>query len=659
MSSMGYRPEIDGLRAVAVIPVILFHLGCGWIAGGYVGVDVFFVISGFLITSIVTSDLEAGTFTLREFWARRIRRILPTLIVVMAASLTMGALVATPNDRADLGKQALAALLSVANIFFWWNTGDYWGDDAARSPFLHTWSLSVEEQFYVFFPLVVWLVIRFRPLWLGRGMLWVAISSLCLFLWGVTTHPTATFYLLPTRAWEMATGGLLAILSRKIQTPEDQSLAEPFRLLALAGLGMIVASYLFLPTLNGGLVIAVLGTAFVIAFARSGACHAILSHRYLVFVGRISYSLYLWHWPVIVFADSLGMGNSRMLQFAVIGLLSIASYWLVEQPTRKRRGMIPLIAVCYLLTVGFAGQLALTTRQYDLSEFKKPSSCQLYYDLQPRNELGEHFQEVYANVTTPRREAPADAYLKGGIIVGSGDSPPQIVVLGDSHGVMWSGAIRAVSEKLGLKTAFYSMNGVSPLVQLPLSRQQQTYGLSAEEKYQYDQSRLDFIQKWKPQLVIVCKNWSENRDESADDLLTFLQEHAGHVLLMEQPPVLEMRSRNVMLNLCDQKVRPEIGVRKYLPLGKPEDCQAAGQRVRALAKKYRNCEFIPMFDLYCEGSQVLVLDGQQVVYVDNNHLTSYGTQLGIPRIEQRISARVKADAAQLSQPGDHASRGSE
>lgn len=652
MSSMGYRPEIDGLRAVAVIPVILFHLGFGWIAGGYVGVDVFFVISGFLITSIVTSELEAGTFTLREFWARRIRRILPTLIVVMATSLTVGALVATPNDRVELGKQALAALLSVANVFFWWNTGDYWGDSAARSPFLHTWSLSVEEQFYVFFPVVVWLVIRFRPKWLGRGMLCVAISSLCLFLYGVTTHPTATFYLLPSRTWELATGGFLAILVRKIQPPADQASAEPFRLLALAGLGMIVASYLFLPTLNGGLVVAVLGTAFVIAFARSGACQVILSQRYLVFVGKISYSLYLWHWPVIVFADSLGMGTSRALPFGVICLLSLASYRFIEQPTRKRRGMIPIIAVGYLLTVGFAGQLALTTRQYDLSVFEKPSSPQLYYDLQPRNELGEHFQKVYEHVTTPRREAPADAFLKGGIIVGAGDSPPRVVVLGDSHGVMWSGAIRTVTEKLGVRTAFYSMNGVSPCIQWPLSRQQQAYSLSAEEKYQYDQARLDFIKEWKPQLVIVCKNWTENGGESADDLLTFLEEHASHVLLMEQPPVLEMNSRNVMLQLCDQQVQPEEGVRKYLPLGQPEDCQAAGERVRALAKKYRNCDFIPMFDLYGVGSKVLVLDGKNVVYVDNNHLTTYGAQLGIPRIEQMISSLVKAEAAPSSPAGE-------
>ena len=195
MAGIGYRPEIDGLRAVAVILVILFHMGSNWISGGYIGVDVFFVISGFLITSIIKKELEQGTFSFRDFWARRVRRILPAMIFVTACTLVVSYIFAFRPDQQRIGGQALVALMSVANIYFWRSTGDYWGSAAEESPFLHTWSLSVEEQFYLFFPIAMWLIFRFRTRWLQGCIATAVIGSLAMFLLGLQAYPTATFYL--------------------------------------------------------------------------------------------------------------------------------------------------------------------------------------------------------------------------------------------------------------------------------------------------------------------------------------------------------------------------------------------------------------------------------------------------------------------------------
>ena len=302
MANVGYRLEIDGLRAVAVIPVILFHMGLSWIPGGFIGVDVFFVISGFLITSIIKKELDQGNFSFRDFWARRVRRILPAMIFVTAVTLAVTYFFVFRPDQQAIGKQALAALLSVANIYFWRSAGDYWGSEAEESPFLHAWSLSVEEQFYLFFPVVMWLIFRFRSQWLQGCILTATLGSLALFLWGLPEHRDATFYLLPTRVWELGTGCLLAV-SLGHQSPRSSN----FGIFAIAGLGMVIASYLFVDKLSAGLGLGVVGAAMIIAFGQTGLCNKLLSQRSVVHIGKISYSLYLWHWPVLVLAKHIGL----------------------------------------------------------------------------------------------------------------------------------------------------------------------------------------------------------------------------------------------------------------------------------------------------------------------------------------------------------------
>jgi peptidoglycan/LPS O-acetylase OafA/YrhL len=355
-----YRPEIDGLRAIAVSVVVLYHAGLG-APGGFVGVDVFFVISGFLITSLIVKDLEAGTFTLAGFWERRIRRIIPALACVVLATLLAGWFMLLPNDFAELGRSAVYLGLFSANIYFWRSSG-YFDGAAEQKPLLHTWSLAVEEQFYLVFPLL--LVGLFAiPLLRRRGGLLSLFGlgilvSLGASAWGVILRPDATFYLLPTRAWELLLGAAVALIPVPASAGDGVfagriALTNNFRelLSSAALLGIILPSWHYTsdtpfpgiaalpPCLSTALFIWVTGVCS--AESRVPLVARALSVRPLVFVGLISYSLYLWHWPLIAFSNYASMkppsAGERWLLVVASVLLAALSWRLVEQPFRTRR----------------------------------------------------------------------------------------------------------------------------------------------------------------------------------------------------------------------------------------------------------------------------------------------------------------------------------
>ncbi len=343
---MKYRPEIDGLRAVAVLAVVLFH-STSCFPGGYVGVDVFFVISGFLITSLIWQDLESGRFTLIGFWERRARRIVPALVVVTIATLVAGWLLLLPADFENLGQASAAQAAFAANFHYYWDSG-YFAGAAEEKPLLHTWSLAVEEQFYLIVPLLLWGV--FRSLMLsGRTAVISMLAtgfllSFALSVYGLSRDPSATFYLLPTRAWELLLGSLLAFLPRPSQSLSHKTIRE---VSALAGLSLIlvpVFSYTDQTPFPGFAALApCLGAALIIWGNGLGptVIGSLLSTRPVVFIGLISYSLYLWHWPFLAYGrylspEPLGLG----LRATLVGLgilCAILSWKYVETPFRKRR----------------------------------------------------------------------------------------------------------------------------------------------------------------------------------------------------------------------------------------------------------------------------------------------------------------------------------
>ena len=367
---MKYRSEIDGLRAIAVVAVILFHAGFSAFRGGFVGVDVFFVISGFLITSIIISDKETKTFSIVRFYERRARRILPALFLVLFACLIPAWLWLPPVDMVSFCKSILAVSLFGSNFLFWSEAG-YFDLAAELKPLLHTWSLSVEEQFYLLFPLLVALI------WpLGRVLMALVLISVGLLsfwsaeAWG-PNYSHATFFLLPSRGWELLLGSILAVYrsaipARLIDNARRNYLYEIASIVGLALIGASVYSfnkdtpfpgvYTLVPTI---------GTCLLILFAdRATLVGSLLSVKWLVGVGLISYSAYLWHYPLFAFARHASVGVPGKWEFSLLALVSLClayvSWRCVERPfrDRKRFGRRTIFAVSLVgifATVGYVG----------------------------------------------------------------------------------------------------------------------------------------------------------------------------------------------------------------------------------------------------------------------------------------------------------------
>ena len=335
-----YRPDIDGLRALAVLPVLLFHaqLGC---PGGFVGVDIFFVISGFLISSLIFKELDAGHFSLIAFWERRIRRILPAVTVVVLATIAAAWCWFMPPDFESFGKSVGAQALLVSNVFFYRQAG-YFAAGAEAKPLLHTWSLAVEEQFYLFYPLLLVFLARSRRRYVSKSIIGLAVGSFALSVVGSYTYAWATFYLLPTRAWELLIGAMLVTLRGKF------SVGQPAREAAgWLGLGLVCYPVCFYDgnTRFPGLAAMppCLGAALIIFSSESKLSRVgrILAFKPVVFIGLISYSLYLWHWPLLAFAkyrasgaQSVGLRTGLLLASTALAMLS---WKYIETPFRQRR----------------------------------------------------------------------------------------------------------------------------------------------------------------------------------------------------------------------------------------------------------------------------------------------------------------------------------
>lgn len=343
MSSPSYRPEIDGLRALAIALVIFYHVEFIWgnhryLPGGFIGVDVFFVISGYLITRIIRREMQHGTFSLIRFFERRIRRIMPILLTVMACSLVPAWFLLNPQEAKEFAASILAALGFISNIWFW-RENSYWAVASEFKPFLHTWSLSVEEQFYILYPIVLIAINRYMPRYLWAFIAAGFALSLAIAQYATTFNPTGGFYLLPTRGWELLAGAMIA--QRELSRPQipTASLWVTWALPA-AGLAMIIAAaFLFnarTPHPSWQTLLPVVGTMMIIRFARADrGVGKWMSVRPLVGLGLISYGLYLWHYPVFVLGRIAHGGISPWIFAGFALALSVVTYILIEKPARN------------------------------------------------------------------------------------------------------------------------------------------------------------------------------------------------------------------------------------------------------------------------------------------------------------------------------------
>ncbi len=333
---MTHRREIDGLRALAVLPVILYHAGAALLPGGFLGVDVFFVISGYLITLLILQDLERGAFSLKAFYARRARRILPALFTVVLVTIPLAFAILLPEQYAWFSKSLLAVLGFGSNFLFWRETG-YYGPEASEKPLLHTWSLGVEEQFYFLMPLALMLLWRYARNHLGVLMLLATAISLALCEMASRYFPAAAFFLLPTRAWELLIGAFCAWAQLRRPSSANNGLAC-FGLLLVLGSFFLMHHEMRLPSLWALPV--VLGTALLLRYAQLGSAIAqLLSLRPLTAIGRISYSAYLWHFPPLALARTLSIPTDtpQFMAMLIVGTLTLAylSWRFIEEPFRR------------------------------------------------------------------------------------------------------------------------------------------------------------------------------------------------------------------------------------------------------------------------------------------------------------------------------------
>jgi peptidoglycan/LPS O-acetylase OafA/YrhL len=452
---MHYRRDIDGLRCLAVMPVVLFHTGISWFPGGFVGVDIFFVISGYLITGLIAEEIRNGRFTVLGFYERRVRRIFPALIAMLAVSVVAALWLLFPSDLVAFGKSVVATTLFASNVLFWRESG-YFDTPAASKPLLHTWSLAVEEQYYIFFPIMLWLLWRWRQrwtLWIGA----VTILSLAISIFQVQTHhASAAFYLLPSRAWELFLGALLAVGAFPKIRHDGLREAAALLGLVLIAWGIVMLSGLS-PFPGSNALFPCIGAALLIHTGEATWTGRMLGLRPLVFIGLISYSLYLWHWPVIVFLHEYGVyqftPSTEVLVVAGSMALATLSWRYVERPFRARAAFNRRQIFAYglggmtaLAGIGFAGYLST-----GLPARFSPQAIEVahYQDLRDRREL---------KCTHSRSDFEPEKLCHYGAAV-----EPHTAVWGDSHAGAMIAALGKVAAAHDQAIEFVGHSGCPPM----------------------------------------------------------------------------------------------------------------------------------------------------------------------------------------------------
>jgi len=659
--------SVDALRALAVIPVVLFHLNPGWLPGGYLGVDVFFVISGFLITGIILREVEERTFSFAGFYARRIRRILPALFVMMAVVAAVFAL-ANPLHLNELVRQVRAVVALAGNYAVRDMAGDYWGAGAQEHPLLHTWSLAVEEQFYLGFPLLIWLCSRkcgrVGLVWMVGGLamlslLWYAAQSLA--------APASAFYMLGSRSWELLAGALVACLAREPESRPNTSLW--FGWAGLTSLAVAYALPSFLPATRPFLpLITTCGTALFLASARtSSPAHAWLSRPWLVYVGLISYSLYLWHWPAIVLLRLPGREAAlphvvTLVLAAGIFLVAVASYHLIEKPMRAWGPAVWLAAAsapALFLGVQMLGKtegrpvlLASAVSSAETADewvggFRGMTVRGPLYSSNPR-EIGGHGERFSAIKFHPRPSgSDIDMVPRSGLP----GARHRVLVWGDSHAMMLAPVTDEILLRADCSSEFHVMDATDPAVwrarrfgkhpafQLLRRHLRDDRIATSDELDRFELVGLDLLRR-RPSACIFILRYDHRRFEELEPSFREMLRHT-RLIVVQQPPRLDMPDLctvDYFAFLRDRKgvSLPELVVRASIPA--KESCAQFEDRLLTCFGGDPNFVFVRTDDLFArpDGS-VRWWDGAGALYyIDNNHLSEFGALLVAPRVEVAI-----------------------
>ena len=646
-TTLAYRPEIDGLRALAVIVVILFHVGLGC-PGGYVGVDIFFVISGFLITSLLLKAFDAGTFTFVGFYERRARRILPASFVVTLIVLAVGYFRLLPLDLEELGYSAIAHALFGANFFFYSVASNYFAPGAAGMPLLHMWSLAVEEQFYFLFPLLLFACYRydrFRSRRAIRVMLCTLfIASLGLSVAVLRVNPSAAFFMLPTRGWELMTGAILAVMPTRNASRITREFTS---LVGLAGMLLPVFLYSAATPFPGIAALPPCLGAALFIWSCGGRANentipfhqAVIGRLFAspvsVFIGTISYSLYLCHWPILVLGKYWKLTPLTMTDRLVIVVCSFVAaivLWLiVERPFRQRR----VGGTRRSMFVAAAGGIIAVLAIGIVFKVKDGLPSRFSPEVNALDDVRRFHPRVRGMVT---------ADIANDRLTPFGDPTPglpvSLLVWGDSHASAALPAFDEVCKEHHLSGRIATHSSTPPLLDFFISS---STGLG-DDTIKFNHAVIDYVARNRIKTVVLIDYWTRDVHYDPDALdralgrtIAALNKLGVHVYVMLQVPSYEVE---VPKALAYEAIHNRQVNAWRETLKQHEANQAVMYR---LAKKYESpdCTFIdpaPSFLLNGE-TYVSVINHGRSIYRDEHHLSLWGARKMLePFLEKTIFA---------------------
>ncbi len=634
---MKYRPEIDGLRALAVIAVILFHAGFKFISGGFVGVDIFFVISGFLITTILIQDIEDKRMSLAHFYERRARRILPALFFVMICCLPFAWMWMLPSQIENFSQSLIASSLFVSNIFFS-KQGGYFSAPTEEMPLHHIWSLAVEEQFYIIFPLFFILFWRFgkkRPFWI---IVFIATLSLLLSEWGTTN-----FYFTHTRVWELLAGSVSAFIAQKHGIGKNN---------LLASLGFIAIFFSFFyfdnktPFPSFYTLIPITGTALIILFAHEKTFIAkFLNHRLLVGIGLISYSAYLWHQPIFAFAKIRFPSELTPVRMALLSIFSIVlaslSWKFVEQPFRKAEGvfkkrktifMVSLVAIIIMCLLGFYG----ISKKGLIKEYS-PRVIEILNFAKAIN--GQSEREFWgANDSCYLIQGESEQFKMNGCLNMKYANRPSVMLIGESHAGYLSLALKPWLEDYQVNLIQISASHCAPLGKATDNRCKEIHELI-----------FDTAKKMRPNIIIEFHTVSS--ESYSDSKLSYLSEYSKNLIK------LKTLSDKVLILGQIPGYRPSLsqlyvthGLEEKLEslplrLVDPPTIHSEQERRKTINELGSKIEYVSFFDYLCDQESCRVLVGpvlpEGLIVWDYGHLSKSGAEyvlegLLYPRIQDLL-----------------------
>jgi peptidoglycan/LPS O-acetylase OafA/YrhL len=615
--SAAYRADVDGLRAISILLVVGYHAQPWLVPGGFIGVDIFFVISGFLISRIILGKLKAGTFSPTEFYARRVRRIFPALFVVLAATYLIGWFVLLPDQFSLLGESIAAGVAFVSNLFQLSQAG-YFAPDAAENPLLHLWSLGIEEQFYIFWPPVLLVLFGWKRRWL-----WIAAIAAVSFGFSLMIfygYKEWSFYSPVSRAWELLAGGILG--SRYVDHPEreQRSFAHRDNLLAVTGIAAILGTALGLdkgsPFPGLYALLPVLGAVLIIVSPNSWVNRFLLSNRPMVLIGLISYPLYLWHWPLLSYLAIMRHGVPNFVEIWIAVLVAVLLSWLtfrfVEIPLRRRPNVVPRLSFA-LIAVGMVG--IVTTAASGLG-FRFPSEIRDIALLPAQSNAGLR--------DTCFLEAPGSRFDSN--CVEPGDNP-LLLLWGDSTAAALLPGLKKAQQTVPFRLARFAAPGCEPV-------------LAAGSNARCDAANdivFGFIKSSHPKIVLLHAMWDDYNDldklgETVERLKSL---DIPRIVILGPVPVWKRTLPHALVNAY--RLRHTIADRIATGVSGPQ----GDERMEAFARA-AGVEYISARHALCNPEGCMTRVGpaaNDVVTSDIVHLTDAGSIFLLEAIGKNLFPR--------------------